>query len=209
MPSPAARESQLMRRLRLVYESRAPGLLEAGREEGPSPATKHPGAGLSLAETEHDTSEPQRRAKKVRSLSPSTLPLREHSWSSGNEQNSPKTLRCKSRGSEWLSMPNVGLTAAFAAPQGLRFSLLSRVGHSFATRQAIFTPAPHDGGTVFELRSEPWNRGLQVDSRMIRQKRAEAAAQRLAGLGWAGLLPRGFPDGEREHGHGHGMARAG
>lgn len=40
-------------------------------------------------------------------------------------------------------------------------------------------------GTVFELRSEPW-KGLQLDSMKIRQKRAEAAAQRLAGLaGWA------------------------
>lgn len=43
---------------------------------------------------------------------------------------------------------------------------------------------------MFELRSEPWN-GLQVDSRKIRQKRAEAAAQRLAGLGWLDCLMGG------------------
>lgn len=46
--------------------------------------------------------------------------------------------------------------------------------------------APQSCGTVFDLRSEPW-KGPRLDSisREIRQKRAEAAAQRLAGL--AGL----------------------
>lgn len=82
-------------------------------------------------------------------------------------------------------LPNVGLTAAFAAP-GLRPSSL--VGHSFATEQAIFACCPPCRVVwVFELRSEPW-KGLQVDSRKIRQKRAEAAAQRLAGLDGLGCF---------------------
>lgn len=41
-------------------------------------------------------------------------------------------------------------------------------------------------GTVFKLRSEPWKGPQNDDSMEIRQKRAEAAARRLAGLaGWA------------------------
>lgn len=83
-----------------------------------------------------------------------------------------KTLRCQSRGSERFATPNVDLTAAFAASS---LSSFSRVGHSFATEQAVFLP-PYCGA-VFELGhvSEALKSASRLQS--IRQKRAEAAAQ--------------------------------
>lgn len=128
-----------------------------------------------------------RQQRKARAIFTLDLPSRRF-WS-GNEHfgndNCQKTLRCKSRGSEWLSIAQCGFDSGFRRPRPE--ALFSRVGHSFATGQAIFACPPCCVMRVFELRSEPW-KGLQADSRKIRQKRAEAAAQRLAGLAGLGCF---------------------
>lgn len=183
-----------MRRLPMVYESSAPlaGLLEAGSEEGPSPATKHPGAGISLV-MGHDRylrtqqQQQQHRARAIFILFRDIFSLvRQRRL---RQRQLPETLRAcdvKSRRSEWLSsMPNVGLTAAFAAPRREGLLLSSAAHRALLCHWAGHLRAPIlYYGTVFELLSEPW-KGPQADSREVRQKRAEAAAQRLAGLDWA------------------------
>lgn len=87
-------------------------------------------------------------------------------------------------------MPNVGLTAAFAAPQASR--VLSRTSGTPLPLSSRPSSRAQYYGTVLTLRREPWKEAPRLDSRDLRQKRAEAAAQRLAGLGCS----RGM--GERE-----------
>lgn len=171
----AACESQLMRRRRIVYESRGqPRLLEAGREEGPRPATMHPGAGVSLVDGARTmVCSAQVRGKH---LHPSlATPL-------VRQRQQPKTLRCKSRGSEWLSFAQCGFDSGFRRlPPGLRPS--SPVGHSFATEQAIFAPAHI---LVARCSSCVANRGMGSRSTPERSARKGLKLQPNAWLGWLG-----------------------
>lgn len=104
----AACESQLMRRRSVVYESRAPRLLEAGREEGPSLATMHPGAGVSLARWSTHYG-PQRMCECIFIL------LSRRLWF-GND-NCQKPCGANPEEASGSVLPNVGLTAAFAGPR--------------------------------------------------------------------------------------------
>lgn len=131
-------EGQLMRRLPLANESSHLwlGFWKPGARRGPSPATKHPGAGLSLAMGhDHYLWSAAAGAQGKGDLHPllATFSVPATTTSATTTARNLACLRCKSRRSEWLSMPNVGLTAAFAVPRQQTRGSSSRVGHSFAT----------------------------------------------------------------------------
>lgn len=105
----AACESQLMRRRRLCMSRGQPRLLEAGREEGPRPATMHPGAGVSLV----DGARTMVCSAQVRGSI--FILLSRRLWFGSDYCQKPCDANPEEASGSVL--PNVGLTAAFAAPQ--------------------------------------------------------------------------------------------
>lgn len=146
----------------MVYESSAPlaGLLEAGSEEGAKSRDQAsgrrpiPGYGArSLSTKRSSTGQGQFSIL----FGDNFLLVRQRRL---RQRQLPETLRAgsagdvKSRCSEWLSMPNVGLTAAFAAPKTRGTDFFCSSGTPLPLWQAIFVLQYY--GTVFDLRSEPW-----------------------------------------------------
>lgn len=118
----------------------APGLLEAGRQEGPSLASKHPGAGLSLGDgastLEYDSSAERGQ------YSPWTCPrdVSGPATTTSATTTAKKPCDVNPEVASGSVLPNVGLTAAFAAP-GLRPS--SRVSVTPLPLGRPSSRAPH------------------------------------------------------------------